>query len=105
MLLNDLTHNPHAFVLACVMDRQIQAEKAWLIPHRIRQRLGSFEFARLAELTLARVLHLMTKPEPLHRFNEEMSKNFHAAIIPEKHPHLEPYLRSKGIEPQRNALD
>lgn len=27
-LLNNLTEYPHAFVLACVMDRQIRAEKA-----------------------------------------------------------------------------
>lgn len=29
--LNDLEKCPHAFVLACLMDRQINAERAWAI--------------------------------------------------------------------------
>ncbi|HWB09921.1 MAG TPA: hypothetical protein VG826_11880 [Pirellulales bacterium] len=80
-LLNDLTLHPHAFVLACVMDRQIRAEKAWLIPFRFAQKLGTFDFSRLATLTLDETRELMTKPEPLHRYTEEMSKNFHAAVV------------------------
>jgi uncharacterized HhH-GPD family protein len=79
-LLNDLEMHPHAYVLACVMDRQIKAEKAWVIPFRFAQKLGTFAFARLAELTLDEVRDLMTKPEPLHRYTEGMSKNFHAAV-------------------------
>lgn len=38
-LLNDLEVHPHAFVLACVMDRQVRAEKAWLVPYRISEKL------------------------------------------------------------------
>ncbi len=34
-LLNNLKDFPHAFVLACLMDRQIKAERAWLIPYEI----------------------------------------------------------------------
>jgi endonuclease-3 len=79
-LLNDLTEYPHAYVLACVMDRQIKAEKAWLIPYRFAQKLGDFSFQRLARLNLDEIRELMTKPEPLHRYTEEMSKNFHAAV-------------------------
>jgi len=30
-LLNKLEEFPHAFVLACIMDRQITAERAWII--------------------------------------------------------------------------
>ncbi|MGE4385268.1 MAG: hypothetical protein AB7E39_05340 [Endomicrobiaceae bacterium] len=30
-ILNDLENYPHMFVLACLMDRQIKAERAWAI--------------------------------------------------------------------------
>ncbi len=79
-LLNDLDHHPHAFVLACVMDRQIKAERAWVIPHRIAQALGGFSISMLSALSLAAVRLLLTKPENLHRFPERMSRNFHSAI-------------------------
>lgn len=79
-LLNDLSKHPHAFVLACVMDRQIKAEKAWAIPNKFREKLGSFEFGVLQKLTQKQTQRLMTKPEPLHRFPEEMSRNFYEAV-------------------------
>lgn len=50
-LLNDLANHPHAFVLACVMDRQIKAERAWAIPYRLAQVLGGFSLKRLLEVT------------------------------------------------------
>lgn len=79
-LVNDLEHSPHAFVLACVMDRQIKAERAWLIPHEFRSRLGTFEFEALADLSLRRIRSLMTRPTPLHRFTEVMSECFYEAV-------------------------
>lgn len=79
-LLNDLEGTPHAFVLACVMDRQIKAELAWLIPFRFSEKLGDFEFSSLRELSLEQVETLMTEPEPLHRFLSVMSENFHLAV-------------------------
>lgn len=79
-LLNDLFKHPHAFVLACVMDRQIKAEKAWIIPHKIREKIGSFDFRTLRKLTRKQVHRLMTKPVPLHRFPKEMSRNFYEAV-------------------------
>lgn len=79
-LLNDLDLHPHAFVLACIMDRQIKAERAWLIPHHIAKKLGEFSFSVLRALSLDEVRTLILEPEPLHRFPEEMSRNFHAAV-------------------------
>jgi uncharacterized HhH-GPD family protein len=79
-LLNDLTNHPHAFVLACVMDRQIKAEKAWLIPYRISEKLGGFSMQALRSLSRADVNRLMSQPEPLHRFVDKMSGFFQLAV-------------------------
>ncbi len=79
-MMNDLETFPHAFVLACVMDRQMRAEKAWLIPYAIARKLGHFEFQSLSGLSPEEIYGLMSNPQPLHRFPEKMSKNFHAAI-------------------------
>jgi len=79
-LLNDLAAHPHAFVLACVMDRQIKAEKAWLIPYRISEKLGGFSMGTLCKLSRADVNRLMTQPESLHRFVDKMSGFFQTAV-------------------------
>jgi len=48
-LLNDLDNYPHAFVLACVMERQVNAKRAWFFPYRISQKIGAFSVQRLSE--------------------------------------------------------
>lgn len=79
-LLNDLSNNPHAFVLACVMDRQIKAEKAWQIPHEISLRLGGFSMRKLAALSVSDIRKAMSKPAKLHRFPDKMADCFHSAV-------------------------
>ena len=79
-LVADIRGFPHAFVIACVMDRQIKAERAWEIPHRIRERVGSFEFGRLKELSKADLIRMMRRPTTLHRYPAIMGANMHAAI-------------------------
>jgi endonuclease-3 len=79
-LLNDLNVYPHAFVLACVMDRQIKAEKAWLIPYRMSEKLHGFSMELLRPLSQDAVTTLMKQPEPLHRFADKMSVFFHSAL-------------------------
>jgi endonuclease III len=79
-LLNDLDTYPHAFVLACVMDRQIKAEKAWLIPYLISEKLGGFSMGTLAKLSVTEINRLMSQPAPLHRFVEKMSGFFYSAV-------------------------
>jgi len=78
-LLNDLNNFPHAFVLASVMDRQIKAERAWLIPYHISNGIGGFEFGRLSKLELDS-LKTIFREKSLHRFNDVMAENFCSAI-------------------------
>jgi len=78
-LLNDLANHSHAFVLACIMDRQIKAEKAWLIPHRLRLLLGGFEFGRLKRLSRQKIRDYF-RDNKLHRFINQMADNFYYAI-------------------------
>ncbi len=74
-LLNNLDNYPHAFVLACIMDRQVKAEKAWLIPYEISKEIGSFKFSKLFSLKLSEIEKIF-KNKNLHRFNEIMAKIF-----------------------------
>jgi uncharacterized HhH-GPD family protein len=80
VLLNDLEGHPHAFVCASLVDRQVPAETAWLVPSKIRARVGSFEFADLKPLTEDDWLRLMREPEPAHRFPEMMARVLHRSI-------------------------
>ena len=79
-LLNDLDHYPHHFVLACIMDRQISAERAWLIPYALGTRIGAFEFEAFSRVSQVEIGRRMREPESLHRFPETMAKNLFAAI-------------------------
>lgn len=80
-LLNDLENYPHAYVIACIMDRQIKAERAWLIPYEISCRLdGDFSMETLSNLTQRKINSLMKNPTQLHRFVDIMSKCFHSGI-------------------------
>lgn len=79
MMLNDLENYPHAIVLSSVMDRQIKAERAWLIPYQISEEIGGFEFSRILKWTLPKIKEIFDRKK-LHRFNETMSVNFYNAV-------------------------
>ncbi|MBD3376227.1 iron-sulfur cluster loop [candidate division KSB1 bacterium] len=72
-LINDLAHHPHAFVLASIMDRQIKADRAWIIPHKLQEKLGDFKMTTLTKLSKADIQDLLSKPESLHRFVDIMA--------------------------------
>jgi endonuclease III len=77
--LNDLNKYPHAFVLACIMDRQIKAERAWEIPYKIYKEFGTFGIEELYNKSLNEIKNTFEKLK-LHRFNEIQAKFFHAAV-------------------------
>jgi endonuclease III len=79
-LVRDLVNYPHAFVLACLMDSQIKAERAWLIPYRIKEILGSFDLNYLSRKTLNDFQDIFEEHK-LHRFHRNKAKVFYQAII------------------------
>src|SRR5450756_757896 len=81
-LVKDINGHPHAFVIACLMDRVGKAERAWGIPYELQQRLGSFEFPFLLQLSLQELENAMKQPTSLHWLNNVMPKNMYKAIHP-----------------------
>jgi endonuclease-3 len=72
-LLNDLAGVPQAFVFACLVDRQITAELAWMVPTLILRRFGSLDMSKLESLTERQWVALMREPTPAHRSPETMA--------------------------------
>lgn len=79
-MLNDLDRYPHALVIACIMTRQMWAERCWMVPYEFKRRVGTFRMQRLRRLTDTQVLKAFTDPTPLHRYTAEMARNFQFAI-------------------------
>ncbi len=75
----DIGNHPHAFVLGCVMDKQIKEERAWRIPYEVSISVGGFEFSNLLKISPEGFKAIFSS-QKLHRFNNEMAKNFHSAV-------------------------
>ena len=79
-LVNDLQSSPHAFVIACVANRQIKGKLDWTVPYRLSQRLGHFEMSRLLQLTLSDIEAVTSKPEPVEGFTAEVCDTLYRAV-------------------------
>lgn len=77
--LNDIVTYPHAYVLACCMDRQVKAERAWMIPCKIKNIIGGFSIKQLAEVSLVEYKNNFVE-NSMHRYNEVMAEIFYKAI-------------------------
>ena len=75
VLLNNIETTPHFFVLGCVMDRQVKAERAWIIPYKISQIIGSEDFSDFLTLNLPTTTTIFKK-HSLHRMPSLMAKCF-----------------------------
>ena len=78
-LLNNLRDYPHAYILACCMDRQIKAERAWSIPFEVKQEIGQFDIETLANTTLDEYKRIFNDKK-LHRYNNKMAEVFFKAV-------------------------
>ncbi len=77
--LNDIKNYPHIFVLACLMDRQISAEKAWIIPYNLCSYFEVFTNNDLAKLSKQEIIDWFVTTKP-HRYNEIMAEVFYQAV-------------------------
>lgn len=66
-----LRSDPFAFLLGVLFDQNISAERAWIAPYLLRQRLGHLDPARIA--TSLDAVHAAVGQAPtLHRYVEKM---------------------------------
>lgn len=78
-ILEDIDTYPHIFLLGCLMDRQIKAEKAWLIPYHISTRIGGTDFEYFVKTSLEEYKELFNTFK-YHRFNTIMAEYTFLAV-------------------------
>jgi len=83
-LVRNIEEYPHAFILACLMDRGYDYKKVWSIPYVISTKVGSFDIKELNKLTLKEYEDIFnvssTSGEKLHRYPSKMAKCFKSAV-------------------------
>ena len=78
--ISPLGKYPHAYVLACIMDRQIRAERVWIIPYLIYKKLGNrFDINELYGMSKDDFDKLFQDISG-HRFKSAMAEYFMKAV-------------------------
>ena len=77
-LVNDLECHPHAFVLACIADRQTKSDIAWSLPHLLCEAAGGFDVDTLLELEKDKWTSVLDSSR--HRLATQMERLLPAAI-------------------------
>jgi endonuclease-3 len=78
--LNDIERYPHLFVLGCVADYQVKAEKAWAVPLALAARAGGMGFRTMNRLTGRQIRSVMRGPPALHRFPMAVADRMRKAL-------------------------
>ena len=78
-LLINLENYPHAYVLACLMDRRIKAERAWIIPYKINEKLDTFDIIKLSKIKPEKYVEIFNESK-LHIYNNDMANIFFNGI-------------------------
>ncbi|TSK08554.1 MAG: iron-sulfur cluster loop [Geobacter sp.] len=79
-LLNNFQAFPHAFVIGCIADKQVDADIAWLTPYNIYTRVRSFEIQDLANIGLEDFRDILEKSNPKHRFHRTLAEEIFLGI-------------------------
>ena len=79
-LLNNFDKYPHAFVIGCIADKQVDADIAWLTPYNIYSQVESFEISALAKIELSQFRDIMENAKPKHRFHKMLSEEIYYGI-------------------------
>ena len=76
---NNIDEYPHIFVLGCLMDRGVKAEKACGIPYSVCKLFDAFDMESLSAISSEEIREWFAENRP-HRFNEKMAEVFYAAV-------------------------
>ena len=71
--------HPHLFVLCCLMDKQINADKAWRIPFSVCDAFGVYDIYELGRISELQYKAFFNERR-LHRFNDSMAHVFKSAL-------------------------
>jgi uncharacterized HhH-GPD family protein len=72
-----LRENPNALLIAVLLDQQVQAELAFEGPHKIRERIGHLDMAKMAEMPLEELKTVFGEKPAVHRFYNKMAGTVH----------------------------
>lgn len=79
-LLNPRGEYPHAFVLACIMDRQISAGNAWKIPKWVKEAIHRFDMKGLLAISEEEFKIIFKNLPKKHRYPDTMATCFYKAV-------------------------